>query len=71
MFHPSEQKYNVKIQKVQSLMQMIGLKFQSLNLYYKGEVEELHSQLVNRSASLCMLYDPTFSSPIHNTYIIL
>lgn len=48
MMLPSEQKYNLKIQKVQSVMQMVDLKIQSLNLYYKGEVEELNSQRANR-----------------------
>ena len=56
MFRPSENKYNLKVEKVQNLMQMIALKFQSLNLYYKGEVDEVHSQLVNRWINTSNIY---------------
>lgn len=48
MFHPNEKNYDLKINKVQSVIEMIHLKFQSLNLYYVGEVDDMHSQLHNR-----------------------
>ena len=52
MLQPSEPNYNQKIQKVHSAIEMIVLKFQSLNLYYKGEIDEIHSQLQNRSVAV-------------------
>lgn len=55
MMLSSEPKYNLKIQKIQNLMVMITLKFQSLNLHYEGELEEIHSQLTNRYIYVVLL----------------
>ena len=55
MMLSSEPKYNLKIQKIQNLMVMITLKFQSLNLHYEGELEEIRSQLTNRYIYVVLL----------------
>ena len=49
MFRPTEQKYNLKIQRVKDVMEMVSLKFQSLHMNHEAEINEMKSQLANRS----------------------